>query len=390
MDREIGQVNNKFSIKVVRDLNEFGKLKDMWNSLAESSESYTPWMSFDWFNLCLSHFPKWDKLLILVFYKGDNTIAIAPFVEKNEMYRGILKTKKIELLGSDYSPLRSIILGDIDQETKKSILSYIVHYFQHVYKSWNVIELDKVLGKDSFPNLFDGAIFNSGLKYRPYSCFNNWFLDGIDYNFRQFFEHLPKNLHRNVQRYEKKLKSVGELRFEMKINDEAIDCFLDLYDQIRAKSWKAIEKDKSFNREFLKYAAKKGWIRLSFLYIGGIPVAAGKYLVWDKTAFGIDAVYDQEYAKYSPGGVLTSKIFQYVIDIDKVTQIDLGRGDEPYKMEWVNNKREIKGITIFNQTLKGQFLAFLMTKALPIIEKNKNILAAKNRLIKYLKKYRQK
>jgi len=324
-----------------------------------------------------------------VLYKADEIIAIAPFILKKETYKGIFRTNKIELLGCSYSPTGDILFGDLDPDAKKLVLLNIIHYFRDLYRNWNIIELNKIIGRNSFSEVFSDLILNSGLKHRTFSCSNNCYLKGINYNFKQLFENLPKNLHRNVSRYEKKLDGIGKLKFEMKTNDEDIDYYLDLYDEIRAKSWKAAERGKAFNREFLKYTAKKRWIRLSFLYVDALPVAAAKYLVWNRTAFGMDSIYDESYAKFSPGAVLTSKIFQYVIDVDKVSEIDLGRGDEPYKMEWVRNEREIKGITIFNDTPKSQLLAFLITKALPVIERNKNILAVKNRLIGYLKKYRQ-
>ncbi len=390
MDREIHKVDNGHSISLIQDLDEFRKLKDTWNNLAENCRSYNPWLSWDWFNLCLKYFLNNNKVFALVLYKADRIVAIAPFLLRKEKYKGIFWTNKIELMGSSYSPIGDILFGDLDEDAKKLILSNIIYYFSYVFRNWNIIELDKIIGKDSVPELFGDVIVNSGLKYRTYSCFNNWYSDGIDYGFGRFFGNLPKNLHRNVKRYEKKLNGIGKLQFEMRTNNEDIDHYLDLYDEVRAKSWKAVERDRAFHREFLKYAAKKGWIRLSILYVNALPVAAAKYLVWNNTAFGMDSIYDESYAKFSPGAVLTSKIFEYVIDIDGVSEIDLGRGDEPYKMEWVANKREIKGITIFNQTLKGQFLAFLMTKVLPVIERNKNILAAKNRIVGHLRKYRQR
>ena len=229
------------------------------------------------------------------------------------------------------------------------------------------------------------VVLKSGLKYRTYFCFNDWYLDGINYRFNQYFDNLPKNLRRNIKRYEKSLQNIGELRFEMRRDDKNIEIFLDHYDQIRERSWKAVEKDKAFKRQFYLMAAEKGWIRLGMLYSGEKPVAGGKYFVFGKRAFGIDAVYDQDYEKYSPGIILTSKIIQHVIDYDKVSQIDLGRGDEAYKKEWVTNKWEIKGITILNHTPKGRFISLLVTKILPIIERNPHLLSAKNRLLGYLK-----
>jgi CelD/BcsL family acetyltransferase involved in cellulose biosynthesis len=386
MDREIGQVNDNFSIKVVRDLNEFGKLKDIWNSLAESCESYTPWLSFDWFNLCLKYFLGTSRLLVILLYEEDRIVAIAPFVVKNEKFKGTVQTRKIELLGNVHSPIRNVLVGNSNKERKTSIILNIFRYLCDQYKEWDIIELDRIPEENSFFGVFNDVLSNIGLNFRTSFSAGNWYLDGIDYSFSQYFENLPKKIQKDVQYCRRRLGKMGNLEFQIELDNGSLDHYLDLYDKVRAKSWKAPEKDKTFIREFTKLTAERGWMRFAFLRYNDVPIACQKWIICEQKAYIWDVLHDEDYGKHSPGKILSTDVSQYVFDRDKVIEIDFLTGDEPYKKDWTPKRRERKGITIFNKTLRGQFLSFLMTKFLPVMEKNQSILIAKKKVSGYLKK----
>ena len=378
--------NGDFSIKLIQNLNEFEKLKDIWNSLAESCESYTPWLSWDWFNLCLKYFLGENKLIVLVLYKADRIVAIAPFVVKNEKFRGIIRTKKIELLGCTHSPIRNFILGDSSEEDKASIVLNIFHYIRDQYRKWDVMELDRTPEENSVFSVFNDALSNIGLNFRTSFSAGNWYLDGINYPFSQYFNNLPKKIQKDVQYCRRRLGKMGNLQTLIELDSGSLEHYLDLYDKVRAKSWKAPEKDRTFIREFTELTAEKGWMRLAFLQYNDVPIACQKWIVCGQKAYIWDVLHDEDYGKHSPGKILSTDVSQYVFDHDKVIEIDFMTGDDPYKKDWTPKRRERKGITIFNNTIKGQLLAFLMTKLLPMIEKNQSILIAKNKLSGYLRK----
>jgi len=388
MDKEIYKVDDSYSIKVIQDLEEFRKLKDTWNSLAESCESYTPWLSYDWFNLCLKYFLGGNKLFVLVLYKAGRIVAIAPFVVKNEKFRGIIQTEKIELLGCPHSPIRNFILGDSSEEDKASSILNIFRYILDQYREWDVMELDRVPEENNVFNIFSEVISQLKLDFRTYFSARNWYLDGIDYSFSQYFENLPKKIQKDVQYCRRRLGKMGNLRFQIELDSGSLDHYLDLYEKVRDKSWKAPEKDKTFIREFTKLTAEKGWMRLAFLRYNDAPIACQKWIVCDKIAYIWDVLHDEDYGKHSPGKILSTDISQYVFDHDRVTEIDFMTGDEPYKKDWTPKRRERKGITIFNNSVRGKVLAFLMTRLLPAVEKNQSILSVKNKLSAYLKKHR--
>ena len=144
MCSETYRINEYYSIRVVRNLDEFEKLKDTWDCISEKCDSYTPWLSFDWFRLCLKYSLDINGLLVLLVYKEDNVVAIAPFSVQHAKYKGILKTRKIELIGNVQSPIRNFLFCNSDDKERKNILSSIFSFFCSVYKDWDIIEIDTI------------------------------------------------------------------------------------------------------------------------------------------------------------------------------------------------------------------------------------------------------
>ena len=387
MNKELYQINKYHSIEVVSTVEEFVKLKDTWDCLAEKCESYTPWLSFDWFNLCLKYSLDMNRLLILLVYREHNVVAIAPFFVQDAKYKGILKTRKIELIGNAQSPIRNFLFGDADDKEKDNIISSILSFFCRVYKDWDLIELDTLPEEQNAFDAVQRAIVYAGLEYRSYFCTGNWYLDKITYPSTEYFNRQPHPFRKQIENKKKRLNKLDNWRVEINSYSASLDNHLDLYDQLRAISWKSPEKDKQFNRDFAKLAAKKRWLRLSILFSGDIPIASQKWIVSNKTAYIWSLVYDFGYKKYSPGAILSSEICKCVIDRDRVVEIDYMKGDEPYKKYWTPKRRERKGVTIFNHSYRGRFLAFLMATVLPTIEKNKYWISMKNSILAYLKQH---
>jgi len=62
-------------------------------------------------------------------------------------------------------------------------------------------------------------------------------------------------------------------------------------------------------------------------------------MVQDKASI-FRLAYDEEWKRYSPGSILTAYLMRHVINIDKVEEIDFLTGNEPYKQDWMTERRE--------------------------------------------------
>jgi CelD/BcsL family acetyltransferase involved in cellulose biosynthesis len=134
-------------------------------------------------------------------------------------------------------------------------------------------------------------------------------------------------------------------------------------------------------------AAEKQCLKFGFLFFNNSPIATLFAIISNNTAYLMEVVYDSEFDGFSPGEIIHGEFIKYLIDVDKITEVDALRGDEPYKKSWTPERRERRGIMIFNKNLKGRFLSFLLAEILPVVEKNQSLLSAKNKLLGYLKKH---
>jgi hypothetical protein len=115
------------------------------------------------------------------------------------------------------------------------------------------------------------------------------------------------------------------------------------YESIYAESWKPEEGSPAFLRAFAQAEGTAGRLRLAVAYAADDPqgpaLAAQMWTVEGGTAF-IHKLAHRESAKpLSPGSVLSAALFRHVIDVDRITLVDFGTGDDPYKRDWMEQVR---------------------------------------------------
>ena len=101
------------------------------------------------------------------------------------------------------------------------------------------------------------------------------------------------------------------------------------------------------------------------------PIAAGFGVAYDGVAYLEKTAYDKEFEDIGAGKLWYAEMIKYLIDVDKVTCLDLLIGDYEYKKNWVSRRRERKGVLIFNKRVKGIWLNLLIVYILPWVQRYK-------------------
>ncbi len=112
------------------------------------------------------------------------------------------------------------------------------------------------------------------------------------------------------------------------------------YRKIYDNSWKIPESYPDFIAGFLAACIEDGALRLGILYVDDEPAAAQIWTVTNGEATIYKLAYDEKFKNLSVGSVLTAKIMEHVLDVDKARCIDFGYGDDPYKKDWTRQRRE--------------------------------------------------
>ncbi len=369
----------------VRALTSMDELKDMrpeWDALAESQKSFFPFFCFDWFRVWLEHFQDRKELLVLMFYRNDRLVAIAPFLCGTERFRGVSRTRKVSLIGNVHSPVRNFIVRDGSAEIQRRAIRQALAFLDQRWKAWDVLELEHLPEEAGILPVLEEAVGDLGYRSRTYTCYADWYADGIDCSGEEYLARLPKKIRYELQRRKRRLAEKGEMRFEIGTDLSAFDRHMDLYHRVRARSWKSPEADRAFLVEARRMAAGKGWLRCGFLFLDDEPIAAQIRIVAKGIVYCMEALHDKAFNKFGPGHILRSEMIRHFIDVEGVTEIDQGRGDDSYKRYWspLGKVRERKGMTVFNRSWRGRMLGVLMTEMLPAMEKHPRLMSMKERV----------
>lgn len=126
------------------------------------------------------------------------------------------------------------------------------------------------------------------------------------------------------------------------------------YEAVYRASWKPEEGSFPFLRALAEEEGAAGTLRLGIGHHEGTPVAAQLWTVENKEAWIHKLAYAEAAKALSPGTLLSMAMFRHVLDEDKVRAIDYGTGDEPYKADWMEERRTLWQLTAYNpRTLKG-------------------------------------
>ena len=385
MNKSVCLSDNEYSVKVVDDLQEFEKLRDVWDTLAEKHDSYFPFLCFDWFKIWLKNFLNREQLFVLLLYYEGTIVAIAPFLIKTVRLQG-LSVKAIDLIGNIYSPFRYFLFHTQDKGEMEHHLSLIVSFLRTNRRDWDLTMLNGIPEENGYFEVVRGAVKKTAMQHREFPCYGDWYLDGIEYTADQYLMNLPNKVRKDILYCKRRLQNMGNLNFKLIIDRESVDYYMNLYYEVYSRSWQKNEGiGPNFHRDFAQIASKKNWLRLGFLMFNDCPISSQFWISSNGTAFILKTTYDQNYKKYSPGKVLTMEMIRHIITVDNVRVIDYIHGDEPYKQDWTPKRRERKGLHLYNNNLKGRYLTFLNNGVLPILNKHKYLKRAKEAVANYLR-----
>jgi hypothetical protein len=159
----------------------------------------------------------------------------------------------------------------------------------------------------------------------------------------------PPALRNTITR--KLARSAGETVFEPIASlGHALDAGIAAYEQVRAKSWKPYEPFPAFDGALMRVAASLGALRLGVLRArrDGVPFAA-QYWILDRggrRATVLKLAHAEDSRASSPGTVLTALMVQHLLEMDRVEELDFGRGDDDYKRLWVSMRRQRIGVML--------------------------------------------
>ncbi len=195
---------------------------------------------------------------------------------------------------------------------------------------------------------------------------------------------LGKNLRADVGRRLRRLREAGDFALELHDGSERLDALLDEGFAVEASGWKGAEgtaivsrpETRVFYTEAARWAAGQGVLQLAFLRLDGAAIAFHLNLVAEGVHYHVKGGYDPAYQQFSPGKVLHRLLLERAFS-EGLRRYDFLGADEPYKLQWANDARELVLVQAFRNSPAGLVAHAAHAYARPLV---KRILALRDRL----------
>ena len=185
------------------------------------------------------------------------------------------------------------------------------------------------------------------LSYR-FAHFGNWheFVGGR--RWAAYLEARPGALRTTIRRKLRRYEADPAWSFALAHSPEEAEAALPAFEQVYRNSWKRPEPFPRFGPTIIRAAARAGVLRLGVLRCQGQPVAAQYWTVEQGTATVLKLAHDETARQMSAGTVLTAWMIRHLLEEERVSALDFGRGDDAYKQSWVTARRQRIGVMLAN------------------------------------------
>ena len=188
------------------------------------------------------------------------------------------------------------------------------------------------------------ALRNVGFFVRPYFMYENWYVRLQGRDFKGYLEGRPSQIINTIRRRQKRLAKSHRYQILLTRDADRIADFVSVYKD----SWKRPEPHRNFIPRLASTCASLGILRLGTLYVDGEPAASQLWITTSKKALIYKLAYKDKFRDFSVGSILSLELFRQAIDEDRVEEVDYGVGSEPYKKDWMEQKRRLFGLVAFN------------------------------------------
>lgn len=211
------------------------------------------------------------------------------------------------------------------------------------------LHFEPLAPEGSLAGHLEGALRNAGLVTRRYFRFGNWYEDTQGLGFEDYLARRPAALRNTLRRKSARLTKAGPVKLTVARDGAELERGLDAYQEVHAASWKPAEPYPAFVGRLASTFAQLDAIRLPVLYLGGRPIAAQIWVLWRGKATLYKLAHDRASDEYSPGSLLTLRMLEHLFEEERIGEIDLGAGDDPYKRLWASRRRERCGLIAFDR-----------------------------------------
>ena len=314
-------------------------LPQSYNALLAAAGAENLYFGRPWFrNLIRTTLDAGDELLL--FGVEDETgKARALLIARRRPGGGIFGSRTVETFANFYTMIAGPVVWPEETELEP-VLGELVRSVRACLPSADIIRLPSMDPDSAGFAALKAALSSNGFMAVEEFGFVNWYEPCRDISYAAYIASLSGKMRNLIARRGRKLEREFTVRWTLTDGGEGFDEAMIAYRRIYDNSWKIPESYPDFIAGFMAACMEDGALRLGILYVDDEPAAAQIWTVTNGEATIYKLAYDEKFRNLSVGSVLTAKIMEHVLDVDKARCIDFGYGDDPYKKDWTRQRRE--------------------------------------------------
>ncbi len=293
--------------------------------------------SLPWWGTVLHHaMPAGSTADFVTIRRRDAVLAVVPMLRRHRQF-GSLTTPYSCVFAPAFA-------AGLDRAARIAAMAGLARFCG----SAGVVRLDALPAEwDGLADLEAGAR-RAGLVPLRFDHFGNWHEDVAGQGWTAYLGRRPGALRETIRRRLRRAEKLPDSHFEVLSGPAGIDGAAAVFESVYAKSWKEPEPFPTFNAALMRAVAGTGQLRLGVWSIGTEPVAVQFWVVTGGEAIVLKLAHHEAFKAHSPGTVLTALMLRHLLDVEQVTRIDFGRGDDGYKKGWAAERRQRIGLLLAN------------------------------------------
>ncbi len=294
-----------------------------------------------------------DERFYAFAYQHDKLIAALPLVIKSAS-RKLFSFRYLQVAVHDH--LDYFIAAGQNPQNEQQLIETLCKETKQQIKNW-----DMFFSRRWFFQNKPGNSLTSQSYQRQAAYFNLS-------NSSQIEQVLPKKLHKNLRRFEKKILASGKsLALHCATEQPQLNKALEAFYQIEASGWKGkagsaiakSEKLTNFYNNCWQEFASHGNAIVYRLCLDSKPIAACIAYRHKKTIYLHKIAYNEELAQLSPGSVMVKCIIESMLKQQGLDYICFNT-NPPWVKRWKPQIDNLYAIQWFNHTAKGLVLSLVV------------------------------
>ena len=338
------------------DLEALASRRDEWNALVARGETRTVFQTYEWHLAWWHAFGSGSQPLVLLAEENGVLLGIAPLVLSSRRVLG-RKRRVVDFMGA-----RAADYGDlvVDSQHPEASLA-LVHWLLEHRELWDLLMLANIT-HDATVNQLCEVSERFRLPHTVRTLCKSPSHRCTDRDVTALALH-DKKLCRARRQFERQ----GQVSIESYATSSDIAAHLPDFFQQHSRRRAMTDAPSTYHdprwRAFLYELAQALGPRKQMVLLAtcldGKPVAFNLCFELCNRLVAYNGCFDPDLAKHSPGSLGLWFLIQYVLEQD-IDELDLGRGEEPYKRRFTNHVRVSREVRVYHSRLSRRIDCLLL------------------------------